>query len=89
MTSTLNPLRLLSTLGLSALSVLPAPVLAHQGHANSVWHAVLHLFEANGLWLVLVSLAIIASFIWNVRQRRPLGAVVRADIGQELDHDPR
>lgn len=86
MKSTLNPLCVLAALG---LSVLPASVLAHQGHVNSVWHAVLHMVETNGVWLVLVSLAIIASFIWNVRQRRPLGAVVRADIGQELDHDPR
>lgn len=77
---------LLATLGLSAL---PATVLAHQGHGNSVWHAVLHLIEANGVWLVLVSLGIIASVVWTVSQRRPLGALVRATIRKEQDHDPR
>jgi hypothetical protein len=82
MKSKFKPLSLLATLGLSAL---PATVLAHQGHANSVWHAVLHLFEANGLWLVLVSLAIIASFVWNIGQRRPLGALVPASIRKEQE----
>jgi hypothetical protein len=86
MKSKLKRLSLLATLGLSAL---PATALAHEGHANSVWHAVLHLFEANGVWLVLVSLAIIASFVWNVSQRRSLGAVVPAAIRKEQDHDPR
>ncbi len=86
MKSKLKPWRLIAPLGLSAL---PATVLAHQGHANSAWHAVLHMLEANGVWLVLVSLVIIASLVWNVRQRRPLGAVVRAEIGKEQDHDSR
>lgn len=86
MKSTLKRLSLLATLGLSAS---PATVLAHEGHGNSVWHAVLHLFETNGVWLVLVSLAIIASFVWNASQRRPLGVVVPAAIRKEQDHDPR
>jgi hypothetical protein len=86
MKSKLNPLRVLATLG---LSVLPLSVLAHQGHVNSVWHAVLHMVETNGVWLVLVSVAITASCIWKVCQRRPIGAVLPSAIRKEQEHDPR
>jgi hypothetical protein len=86
MKSKLNPLRVLATLG---LSVLPLSVLAHEGHVNSVWHAVLHMVETNGVWLVLVPVAIIASFFWMVSQRRPNGAVVPVAIRKEQAHDPR
>lgn len=86
MKSKINPLHILATLG---LTVLPLSVLAHQGHGNSLWHAVLHRLEDNGLWLVLVSLAIIASFVWRVGQRRLMGAVQPATIRKEQQHDPR
>lgn len=86
MKSKLNPLRVLATLG---LSVLPVSVLAHQGHVNSVWHAVLHMVETNGVWLVLVSVAITALCIWKVGQRRPIGAVLPSGIRKEQEHDPR
>mgnify|MGYP007025772558 FL=1 len=86
MKSKLNPLRVLATLG---LSVLPLSVLAHQGHVNSVWHAVLHMVETNGVWLVLVSVAITALCIWKVGQRRPIGAVLPSAIRKEQEHDPR
>jgi hypothetical protein len=86
MKSKLYPLRLLSTVGLAAL---PVTVWAHQGHANSIWHAVLHMIETNSVGLVLVSLAIIAALVWNVNQRRPSGAVVHTEICKAQDHDPR
>jgi hypothetical protein len=86
MKSKLNSLRVLATLG---LTVLPLSVLAHQGHGNSIWHAVLHRIEDNSLWLVLVSLAIIASFVWRVGQRRLICAVRPATIRKEQQHDPR
>lgn len=86
MKSKINPLHILATLG---LTVLPLSVLAHQGHGNSLWHAVLHRLEDNGLWLVLVSLAIIASFVWRVGQRRLMGSVQPATIRKEQQHDPR
>jgi len=86
MKSKLYPLRLLSIVGLAAL---PVTVWAHQGHANSIWHAVLHMIETNGVGLALVSLAIIAALVWNVNQRRPSGAVALAEVREEQDHDPR
>lgn len=89
MTSKLNPQRVLTTFGWLAMLALPGPVLAHQGHANSVWHAVLHLTEVNGLWLAWVSLAIMFSFVWRARQRRLSNVVAREETLKEQDHDSR
>jgi hypothetical protein len=47
------------------------------------------MVETNGVWLVLVPVAIIASFFWMVSQRRPNGAVVPVAIRKEQAHDPR
>jgi|GEM_PF-1823231 hypothetical protein len=86
MKSKLYPLRLLLTVGLAAS---PVTVWAHQGHDNSLWHAVLHMIETNGAGLVLISMVIIAALVWNVKQRRSSSAALRTEIRKAQDHDPR
>jgi len=43
-----------------ALLAMPPTVSAHQGHGNTMIHAVLHLLEDNVFFVILVVMAIAA-----------------------------
>jgi hypothetical protein len=81
----------LSLLVAVALAGTPMSVLAHDGHGNSIWHAVLHMIEDNGLLLAIAFVAIVASLRWRakLRSRSSSPSPARSKIGKENDHDSR
>lgn len=74
-----SPLNLLAAIGLAGL---PLSVFAHPGHANSVWHAVLHMIEANGLWLLLALVAGIVSLGYFARRQRQSVAAAKRNANR-------
>lgn len=66
---------------LMGLAMLPWVARAHDGHTDSVLHAVLHLLEDGGLFLLLVFLAVLAGLILRQRAHQP------KSLGNR--HDPR
>lgn len=65
----------------------PSLALAHAGHGDTPLHALMHLFEANGVWLGLVLIVGIGTLAWQVRRNH---LARHAEIPrQESDHDSR
>lgn len=76
-------------LALFGLSALPKAVLAHDGQMSSLWHAVLHMVQANGVLLVVAFVAVVASLGWQASQRRRRVGPVRIEESRERRHDSR
>lgn len=73
-------------LGASALTT-PAVVLAHDGHGNTPLHAIMHMLEANGIWIGLMLLAGIGTLAYQaLRRSSGKGRVVGK---RERHDDPR
>jgi hypothetical protein len=58
---------------ISLLSIVAAPLAAHEGHGNTVIHALAHFFEGYGplLWAgVIVGVIGIAQFVHRRSQKK-------------------
>jgi hypothetical protein len=73
-------------LAFGALST-PAVVLAHDGHGNTPLHAVMHMLEANGIWIGLTLLAGIGTLVYQALRRN--SGKVRTVGKPERHHDSR
>lgn len=74
------------TTGFTALT-LPLVTHAHDGHSNTPVHALLHMFEANGVWIGLLLVAGIGALAY-----RALKAGIwqsKASKKQRGNHDAR
>ena len=61
------------------------PALAHPGHGNTPWHAILHMLQDHGVWIGLLFLVILASLVYRAWDNR------NQEIGshQERQRDSR
>lgn len=48
---------------LIAVLAMPLPAMAHEGHSDTVIHAVLHLIEDSGVFLLLLFIAVLAALV--------------------------
>lgn len=73
-------------LAFGALSA-PAAVLAHDGHGNTPLHAVMHMLEANGIWIGLMLLAGIGTLAYQALRRN--SGKIKTVSKLERHHDSR
>jgi xanthine/uracil permease len=78
-------MKTLLTLLFSAFILSPA--MAHPDHGDTPLHAVLHMFEENGLWIGLLFVIVIASLIRRAKQNQTV--VSRTKQEQGPGHDSR
>ncbi len=65
----------------------PAVVLAHDGHGNTPLHAIMHMLEANGIWIGLMLLAGIGTLVYQALRRS--SGKIRTVGKPGRYHDPR
>ena len=54
----------------AAALVLPAAALAHDGHGNTPLHALMHMFEQNGVVIGLLLVAGVGTLVWRAHKQR-------------------
>jgi len=64
---------------LVAMLAMPLTVFAHEGHADSVIHAAIHLLETNAFFLLLVVMAAFAGLALRQQNRQPKTRAKRHD----------
>ncbi len=80
-------MRGLKQVGLLLTGFLPALAWAHDGHGDTPWHALMHMIEHDGGWIVVVFLATLVTLIVTMRQHRK--AQSRSVKRSESRHDSR
>lgn len=59
------------------LLVAPSLSVAHDGHGNTPLHALMHMIEANGIWLGLILFVAIGSLVYQATRNKRLRDYVR------------
>lgn len=78
--------QLKSILG-GSLASMPLLAFAHDDHGNTPLHAVLHMLEENGVWILLVFVVVLYSLIRAKRQAA--AKAVRHNKLEGSSHDSR
>lgn len=52
---------------------------AHDGHANTTWHAFLHMIEHNGVPLLIAFAVIVGALVLRFRGQRAPSRVTKGD----------
>jgi len=55
---------------MTAAVALPVSALAHDGHANTPLHAILHMLEQNGAVIGLMLVVGIGTLLWRAQHKR-------------------
>ena len=69
------------------LASMPLFALAHDEHGNTPLHAVLHMLEENGVWILLLFVVILYSLVRSKRQSTTKG--VKPIKLEDSSHDSR
>ncbi|MCD8516058.1 MAG: hypothetical protein LRY53_02285 [Burkholderiaceae bacterium] len=73
------------------LFVMPTASFAHDGHGNTPLHALMHMLEANGVWIGLMLLLGVGSLLYQAKKSRinKSRCVRQRDITRERRDDSR
>ena len=71
----------------AAAPMVPITAAAHDGHSNTPLHALLHMLEANGVWIGLLLVAGIGSLAYRAHKARVDRGIGSQKAGD--DHDAR
>lgn len=72
---------------LLGLMMMPGIAVAHSGHGNTPVHALIHMFEDNGLLIGLILLVALGSLVFRSLRLRATRRVDNQKQGYR--HDPR
>lgn len=65
-----------SATGVAAGLLVSGVAMAHDGHGNTPWHAVLHMLEDNGGILLLALVLMVALLVVRARKQRGATAMM-------------
>jgi len=71
----------------TAALALPLTTFAHDGHANTPLHAILHMLEQNGAAIGLMLVVGVGTLVWRAQQKR--ASRNRLAKRKEQHHDSR
>jgi hypothetical protein len=77
----------LKSIWLGGLASMPLFAFAHDEHGNTPLHAVLHMLEENGVWILLLFVVILYSLIRANRQS--ISKRVSHNKREDSPHDSR
>jgi len=70
----------LARIAFAALALtISATAYAHDGHVNTLWHALLHMIEDNGVPLLIAFIVIVGVLLSRSRKQRATDRALRGD----------